>query len=96
MGKPIPYFAGLSTWCELSGLPATTTYSLIESGRLHAARVEGKLIVDVKHGLRYLRSLPEARLTPPLRRARANSATTLAKYGARTHGTAAHAREAPA
>jgi hypothetical protein len=41
----------------------TATYEAIGRGDLRAVKLNGRTLIDVEHGLAYLASLPEAKIT---------------------------------
>jgi|tagenome__1003787_1003787.scaffolds.fasta_scaffold20938858_3 hypothetical protein len=60
-----PLFASISRWCHLSGMGRTRTYEEAGAGNLRIIKVGGRSLVDVPHGLAWMRSLPTARIRPP-------------------------------
>lgn len=63
-----PAFATIETWCTISGLSRRVTYELLGIGDLRAVKRGKSILIDVAHGLAYLRSLPPARIRPPASR----------------------------
>jgi excisionase family DNA binding protein len=54
----MPAFASITDWCALSGLSRRTTYDCLRNGRLRAVKQGNRTLIDVKHGLKYIQSLP--------------------------------------
>lgn len=44
----------------------TRTYDLLAIGLLRAKKLGGCTLIDVKHGIHYLHSLPDYRTRPPV------------------------------
>lgn len=63
-------FAGIDRWCEISGMGRTSTYQALAAGRLRAKKLGAKLLIDVEHGMRWVRSLPAADIRLPNSRRR--------------------------
>ena len=59
-----PKYAPLTTWLALSGMTRTATYAALGSGDLHAIKQPGgrRTLIDVEHGLAWLRSQPPVML----------------------------------
>jgi hypothetical protein len=55
---PLPEFAPMDRWCLIAGIGKTTTYQALAAGHLRAKKVGRRLLIDVPHGLRWIRSLP--------------------------------------
>ena len=57
-----PKFAPLPQWCLLSGMTRTATYHALGEGHLRAIKQPGgrRTLIDVEHGLSWLRSQPPA------------------------------------
>jgi hypothetical protein len=55
-----PKFAPILTWIALSGMTRTATYYAISAGHLRAIKQPGgrRTLIDVEHGLNWLRSQP--------------------------------------
>ena len=51
-------FATIGTWTEMTGIGRTTTYGLLTDGTLRAVKAGGRTLIDVEHGLAWLRSQP--------------------------------------
>src|SRR5215208_5967739 len=64
MSDTIPQFAPIPGWCQISGLGRTKTYEEAGAGNLRIVKVGGRSLVDVAHGLAWLRSLPNAPIGP--------------------------------
>ncbi len=61
---PLPAFASIDDWCRLSGMGRRVVYNKLGTGELRAVKVGTRTLVDVQHGLAYLRSCPPARIRP--------------------------------
>jgi hypothetical protein len=56
---PEPQFATIERWCLISGIGRTTTYQALAAGHLRARKLgRRRVLIDVPHGLRWIRSLP--------------------------------------
>jgi hypothetical protein len=57
-----PKFAPLPHWCAISGMTRTATYQALARGDLRAIKQPGgrRTLIDVQHGLAWLRSQPPA------------------------------------
>jgi hypothetical protein len=62
---PQPEFAPIDRWCEISGMGRTATYQALAADHLRARKVGARVLIDVPHGLRWLRSLPAANVMLP-------------------------------
>jgi hypothetical protein len=60
-----PEFASLDQWEELTDMRKRTSYEHIGLGNLRAFKVGSKTVIDVPHGLAFMRSLPAAVIKPP-------------------------------
>jgi len=60
----LPEFAVMEDWIRISGIRRSSSYELIAAGHLKAVKSGKRLLVDVRHGLAYLRSLPPAQIRP--------------------------------
>jgi hypothetical protein len=64
-----PKFAPLARWCLISGMTRTATYLALARGDLRAIKQPGgrRTLIDVEHGLAWLRKQPPApmRIRPP-------------------------------
>lgn len=73
---PRPAFASIDGWCAISGMGRRVTYHKLGTGELKAIKLGARTLVDVQHGLTYLRSLPPAKIRPmPPRKASRQTAT---------------------
>jgi len=52
-------YATLPDWCALSGMRPSKTYDELTRGNLRAKKIGKRLLIDVQHGLAWLRTLPE-------------------------------------
>lgn len=66
--KLTPLFAPLPVWQTISGMSRSRTYELLAVGKLRAVKCGKRTLVDVEHGLAYIRSLPAAKFTASLAR----------------------------
>ena len=55
-----PKFATIETWLALTGLGRSKTYYLLAEGTLRAIKAGKRTLIDVEHGLAWLRSQPAA------------------------------------
>jgi hypothetical protein len=62
-----PKFGTIDTWCQISGISRRITYDLLGEGHLRAIKIGGRTLVDLEHGIAYLRSLPTASFVPDRR-----------------------------
>jgi hypothetical protein len=60
-----PQYATIPRWCLISGMGRTRTYEEAGAGNLRIIKVGGRSLVDVPHGLGWMRSLPSAAITAP-------------------------------
>jgi hypothetical protein len=60
-----PRFATIARWCCLSGMGRTRTYEEAGAGNLRIIKCGSRSLVDVLHGLAWMRSLPSAQIKPP-------------------------------
>jgi predicted DNA-binding transcriptional regulator AlpA len=60
-----PRYATIPRWCDLSGMGRTTTYEAIGRGDLRAVKLGNRTLLDVDHGLAWMRSLPAAKIAAP-------------------------------
>lgn len=51
-------FAVISDWTKISGMSRTGTYSEIANGNLRAKKQGKRTLIDVRHGLAWIDSLP--------------------------------------
>ncbi len=57
-----PQFASIDNWSVISGLGRTKTYYLLAEGHLRAVKAGKRTLVDVQHGLAWLRAQPVAEI----------------------------------
>ena len=64
---PEPKFAPMPVWLTVSGMTCTATYAALGSGDLRAIKQPGgrRTLIDVDHGLAWLRSQPPVTLRQP-------------------------------
>lgn len=62
---PRPAFVTVDGWLNISGMGRRATYDAIGLGHLCAVKRGSRTLIDVDHGLAWLRSLPPARIKPP-------------------------------
>lgn len=65
-----PRYAEMETWMLISGMARSTTQDALACGDLRAIKVGGRKLIDVRHGLAWLGSLPALLPTAVRRRAR--------------------------
>ena len=70
-GGAQPVFASIVRWCDLSGMGRSSTYEALGTGHLRAIKMGAKTLIDVAHGLAWLRSLPPASIRAPHQKAAA-------------------------
>ena len=61
----LPAFALIERWCEISGMSRRVTYEELGRGNLKAVKRGASTLIDVQHGLAWLRSLPPAKIRAP-------------------------------
>ena len=61
----VPAFATVVDWCRLSGMGRTATYHALMRGDLRARKLGKRTLIDVRHGLAWMGSLPLATVTLP-------------------------------
>ena len=67
-----PQFATIENWSAMTGLGRTHVYHLLSAGHLRAVKAGRRTLIDVEHGLAWMRSRPAAEIhCTPARRARA-------------------------
>ncbi len=59
-----PAYAGISEWCRISGMGRSKAYEALGTGHLRAVKLGVKTLIDVRHGLAWLGSLPQATIRP--------------------------------
>ena len=57
-----PKFATIGDWLVISGMGKTSVYQALAAGHLIARKVGVRSLIDVAHGLRWLRSRPRAKV----------------------------------
>jgi hypothetical protein len=62
---PIEKFAPMNRWCLISGMGRTQSYQALAAKYLRGKKVGSRLLIDVEHGLAWLRSLPDADIQLP-------------------------------
>lgn len=63
--NPEPQFARIPLWCRISGMSRSATYVELGRGNLRAVKCGNATLIDVLHGLGWLRSLPSAQIRAP-------------------------------
>jgi hypothetical protein len=58
MTQPLPAFSTVPDWVNISGVSRSQTYKLLAAGKLRARKLGARTLVDVRHGLDYLNTLP--------------------------------------
>lgn len=53
-------FCSIKDWSALSGIQRSSTYEMLADGRLKAKKFGAKVLIDVEHGLAFIRDLPPA------------------------------------
>lgn len=64
-GAITPAFATIDNWCAISGMGRRSTYDAVGRGDLRAIKAGTRTLIDVEHGLAYMRSLPPAKIRAP-------------------------------
>jgi hypothetical protein len=64
---PEPAFCSIEDWCAISGMGRRWTYDAIGRNVLRAVKCGSRTLIDVPHGLAYMRSLPAAQIRPQKR-----------------------------
>jgi len=59
-----PAYAGIPEWCRISGMGRSKAYEALGDGHLRAVKLGVKTLIDVRHGLTWLGSLPQATIRP--------------------------------
>jgi hypothetical protein len=70
MDATTPKFAPIAGWQQISGMSRRTTYEEIGRGNLRAVKRGASTLIDVEHGLGWLRSLPPAKIRAPRERSK--------------------------
>ena len=55
-----PKYATIQSWTALSGIGRTKTYEMIGEGKLRAVKAGRRVLIDVEHGLAFMKALPVA------------------------------------
>lgn len=55
---PLPQFATVADWTALTGMSRSITYDLLSKGHLQGKKVGRRTLIDVQHGLRFIRKQP--------------------------------------
>jgi hypothetical protein len=64
-GAITPAFTTIENWCVISGMGRRSTYAALGRGDLRAIKAGTRTLIDVEHGLAYMRSLPPAKIRAP-------------------------------
>jgi len=72
-------YAPLPDWYAISGMRRNSTYEALARGDLKAKKLGTRTLIDVEHGLAYLATLPEVKLTTGLRRRAKREAAAAAR-----------------
>jgi hypothetical protein len=54
----------MRVWCAHSGVGRAKSYEMLAAQQLRAVKNGRSLLIDIEHGLNYLRSLPPAQIRP--------------------------------
>ena len=60
-----PRYATIPTWCSISGMSRAGTYNALGRRDLRAVKLGLRTLIDVRAGLEWLGSLPEAQVQRP-------------------------------
>jgi hypothetical protein len=60
MAAPKAAFATIEDWRLISGMRRSKTYDLLSKGHLRGKKLGKRTLIDVEHGLRFIRSQPDA------------------------------------
>jgi hypothetical protein len=63
-------FTTIRGWEQLTGMKRSTTYKELAVGHLRGKKCGARTLIDVPHGLAYLRGLPDAKINAPASPAR--------------------------
>ncbi len=55
-----PKYATIQGWTALSGIGRTKTYEMLGEGKLRAVKAGKRVLIDVEHGLAFMKALPAA------------------------------------
>jgi len=61
----VPQYARIPHWMKISGVGRTATYVALAAGELKAVKLGRATLIDVRHGLTWLASLPPAEFRAP-------------------------------
>jgi hypothetical protein len=61
----VAQFNTIEGWCRLTGMSRRVTYEKLGTRHLLSIKVGARTLIDVSHGLAYLRSLPAAQIRAP-------------------------------
>ncbi len=64
---PEPQYAPITRWCEISGMTRSGVYLALSAGHLRAIKQPGgrRTLIDVPHGLAWLRAQPPVDFRAP-------------------------------
>jgi hypothetical protein len=66
MSEVVPKYMPIEPdWCRFSGMGRRTTYEKLGSGELKAIKIGSRTLIDVEHGLAWLRNRPPAVIRTP-------------------------------
>lgn len=57
-----PHFATIAQWRVISGMGRSATYDALSRGDLKAIKMGRRTLIDVRYGLRFLRSRAPAKI----------------------------------
>lgn len=60
-----PAFTTVEGWMALTGMGRRATYDALGLGQIRAIKRGARTLIDVDHGLAWLRSLPPAKIRAP-------------------------------
>jgi hypothetical protein len=63
-----PAYATIEGWSLMTGMSRRSTYRALACGDLKAIKLGTRTLIDVEHGLAWLRSLPAAKIHAPSQR----------------------------
>lgn len=61
--KTLPAFVSIADWLHVSGMGRTSTYHALSRGDLRAHKIGSRTLIDVQHGLAWMRSQPLAAIS---------------------------------
>lgn len=56
--NPLPVYASIPRWCDITDMGRTATYEALGRGDLRAVKIGRRTLIDVQHGLVWIRSRP--------------------------------------